>query len=67
MKRLATFILVFLITGAVTAQSLVVKSPDGNLLVKIEIGDKITFSVMHGNTEVLALSPISMTISDGTV
>jgi len=67
MKRLATFILTLLISATVTAQSLELKSPGGNLLVKIEIGNKITFSVTHGNTEVLAFSPISMTLSDGTV
>ena len=49
------------------AQSQVLKSPDGKLQVNVEINDKISFSVHHEQTEVIAASPISMTLNDGTV
>ncbi|MGV8090356.1 MAG: glycoside hydrolase family 97 protein [Mangrovibacterium sp.] len=59
-------LLCFFATGSF-AQSLIIKSPDGKLQVKVEINDRISFSVNHEQTEVVALSPISMTLGDGTV
>jgi alpha-glucosidase len=40
-------------------------SPDGSLLVSIEIGDNIRYSVTHGGDAMLAPSPISMTLTGG--
>jgi alpha-glucosidase len=67
MKTSIMFILLcFFATGSF-AQPLIIKSPDGKLQVKVEINDRINFSVNHEQTEVVALSPISMTLGDGTV
>lgn len=67
MKTSITFIfLCFFVTGSF-AQPLILKSPDGRLQMKVEINDRISFSVNHEQTEVVALSPVSMTLTDGTV
>jgi alpha-glucosidase len=49
------------------AQTQILKSPDGKLQVKVEVNNKISFSVSHEQTEVVASSPVSMTLADGTV
>lgn len=49
------------------AQTQTLKSPDGKLQVNVEISDKVNFSVSHEQTEVVAPSPVSMTLTDGTV
>ena len=35
------------------------KSPDGKIEIKINIGDKVNYSVKHGNTTIIKNSPIS--------
>ena len=42
------------------------QSPDGKIIVTIEAGEQLTYSVMHGNTCVLPPSAIGMTLADGT-
>lgn len=49
------------------AQTQTLKSPDGKLQVNVEISDKVSFSVNHEQTEVVAPSPVSMTLTNGTV
>ncbi len=67
MKKTFSFISLCLFALGTFAQNQVLKSPDGKLQVKIEIADKISFSVAHEQTEVVAASPISLTLGDGTV
>jgi len=67
MKTLVTLILSCSFITTVFAQPQVLKSPDGNFLVKVEIADKITFSVAHGETKVVTASPVSMTLKNGTI
>ena len=43
------------------------QSPDKKLQVVVTVGDDIRFSLTHDGTEVLAASPISMTLQDGSV
>lgn len=43
------------------------QSPDGKLKAVVEVDKSIEFSVSHDGTEVLALSPISMSLQGGEV
>ncbi|MGD9558217.1 MAG: glycoside hydrolase family 97 protein [Mangrovibacterium sp.] len=67
MKESFAFLLLFLSAIGGFAQTQELNSPDGKLQVKIDISDQIRFSVSHEQTEVVALSPVSMTLADGTV
>ena len=42
-------------------------SPDGRLTTTIQIGEKLTYDIRLDGQQVLAPSPISMTLSDGEV
>ena len=67
MKTLPMFIFSTLFATSLMAESYVLKSPNGKLQVNVEISDNIRFSVNHEQTEVIAPSPISMTLTDGSV
>lgn len=41
------------------------KSPDGNIVVTVNVGKEVNYSVMHKNTVVIANSVISMELNDG--
>lgn len=49
------------------AHAYILKSPDGKLQTKVEISDQIRYSVIHGQTEVLAPSPVSMALRSGEI
>ena len=44
-----------------------VSSPAGTITIAIRLTDKIYYSIVKGSTTILWYSPISMTLSDGTV
>ncbi len=67
MKILLMITVSCLFAVSLFAQTQTLRSPDGKLQVKVEVNDKISFSVSHEQTEVVALSPVSMTLADGTV
>lgn len=52
-------------TNAQTEMKL--KAPAGKVEVKITLGDNLTYSVFHEGDMMIAPSPISMTLVDGTV
>ena len=64
---LYVIILAFLSTSTGIAQVLHVKSPNGKIDMDLESGAKISWSVKHENTEVIAPSTISLTLGDGVV
>ncbi|KQB43733.1 Glycoside hydrolase 97 [Flavobacterium daejeonense] len=69
MKRnfLRAIILVFLSTTVGIAQVIHVKSPNGKIDLALESGAKISWSVKHENTVVIAPSIISLTLGNGEV
>ncbi len=67
MKTTFAIILSVLLASAGFSQPTVLKSPDGKLQIQVEITDQISYSVTHEETEVVASSPISMSLSDGSV
>ena len=56
-----------LCVSAYAQKQYTLQSPDKDISVTIEAGEQLTYSVMHGNTCVLAPSPIGMQLGDGTM
>lgn len=63
-------LILFLCVGSVSVsaqKTYQLESPDKKLQTVVTIGDDIRFSMMHEGSEVLAASPISMTLQNGVV
>ena len=67
MKKLLLSALLMLCVSAFAQKQYTLQSPDKDISVTIEAGEQLTYSVMHGNTCVLAPSPIGMQLGDGTM
>ncbi len=69
MSRIFLFVvvLVYLSTSVGIAQVIHVKSPNGKIDLALESGKKISWSVTHEDTEVIAPSTISLSLSGGEV
>lgn len=69
MKRFFLYIItiMFFCTSAGMAQTIHVKSPNGKIDMALESGAKLTWTVKHENTEVIAPSAISLTLGNGEV
>ena len=69
MNRFFLFVVIFafLSTRVGIAQVIHVKSPNGKIDMALESGAKISWSVKHENTEVIAPSTISLTLGGGVV
>lgn len=66
MKRIV--IVIFLsISLSVWAQPYVVTSPDGNLVLSLNIGTDIKYTVSHNGTELITPSAIALTVNGGQV
>lgn len=70
MKRISTIFLAAVLSAAALSaapanQSL--QSPDGRLSISVSTGDGIFYTMSHDGTVLIENSPISMTLSDGTV
>ena len=67
--KLKALIMLFLMgsVSLMAQKSYQLQSPDKKLQVVVTEGDDIRFSLTHDGTEVLAASPISMTLQDGSV
>ena len=72
MKRVL-FLLIILVIGGISMTfganniEYELKSPNGVIEIKINVGDEIMYSVRHGNTVIIDDSQISMELEDGTV
>ena len=68
MKKLWIFALLCLTGMAAFAQKpATVASPDGRNVVSVTFGEKLSYSVTSDGQQVIVQTPISMTLSDGTV
>ncbi len=63
--NLFLFLLGVIFSPFVNAQQYSLQSPDGKVKVKIEIKEKLTYSVLHENDVMLAPSPISLQVQGG--
>lgn len=53
--------------GVVNAKEYTLSSPDGHVRLTVDAGKRLTWSLMHDSTTVIAPSPISLSLSDGKV
>ena len=67
MKKLLLSALLMLCVSAFAQKQYTLQSPDKDITVTVELGEQLTYSVTHGNTCVLAPSPIGMQLGDGTI
>ncbi|MGN0225045.1 MAG: glycoside hydrolase family 97 protein [Prevotella sp.] len=65
MKKLILTLLAAIAVTISYAKSYTVKSPDGQLTITVNTGDKTTWSINHGETIVLLPSEIGMETSNG--
>jgi alpha-glucosidase len=54
-----------LFSAAVFAQKQTLQSPDGKITLTVQIGEHISYSVSHEQTEVVAASPVSIRLQQG--
>ncbi len=65
-----TFLFFFTISFSLFAgkeKQFEIKSPDGKLTARIDIGDKIMYSVSYENQTIILPSPIAMELAGGTI
>jgi alpha-glucosidase len=71
MKKIASLLsVIFLFTVILTAQkgkTFEVKSPGGNITLKVEAGSKLKWSVQHNGQQIIEPSPISLILKSGEV
>ena len=75
MKKLIVFLMIILgvinsvkgINGIKGVNEYELKSPNGKIEVKINVGDEVRYSVRHDNTVIINESPISIELGDGKV
>ena len=67
MKKLILSALLLVSVSAFAQKQYTLQSPDKAIIVTVEAGEQLTYSVTHGNTCVLAFSPIGMQLGDGTM
>ncbi|MBC8052930.1 MAG: glycoside hydrolase family 97 protein [Sphingobacteriaceae bacterium] len=71
MKKISVFLAVIFFGTAISlaqpSKVFQLKSPDGKINLTFEAGEKLLWSVKHGNTQVLAPSAISLTLGNGQV
>ncbi|MCE4563803.1 glycoside hydrolase family 97 protein [Maribellus sp. CM-23] len=67
MHKLTMILLLMLIVSGVSAKDYAVSSPSGKLAVKVTVNEQVSYTVLLNGKEIVAPSPISMEISDGTV
>ena len=64
-KFLLLSALLILSVSAFAQKQYTLQSPNKKITVTIEAGEQLTYSVMHGNTCVLAPSAIGMKLTNG--
>ena len=72
MNSLIKICIIFILLGTssqVEAKEVIhsLKDPGGKIQINISIGDTITYSILHNGDVMVEKSPISMTLTDGTV
>ncbi|MBC8051985.1 MAG: glycoside hydrolase family 97 protein [Sphingobacteriaceae bacterium] len=69
MKLFITLLASVLITGPSFSQSkdFKLRSPNGKIVMSLEVGEKLSWSVRHENNQVIAPSQISLTLGNGQV
>ncbi len=67
MKKHIALLLLAIPLWANAQKILELKDPSGKVTVHVSIGNDITYSISHGEDVLIGVSPVSMTLTDGTV
>ncbi len=67
MYKLTMILLLMLFVSGVSAKDYAVSSPSGKVAIKVTVNEQVSYAVLLNGKEIVAPSPISMEISDGTV
>ena len=70
MKKLKILLFLCIVACTLTVQAqkqFTLNSPDGKLQTTITVGDKLTYDIHCNGRQILAPSPISMTLDNGEV
>ncbi|MDW7693075.1 glycoside hydrolase family 97 protein [Flammeovirgaceae bacterium SG7u.111] len=70
MKKLFALLTILTIISPAIAQKgkvYTVISPNKEIIVQVDVADKITYSLQHESQELILGSPISVTLADGTI
>ncbi len=70
MKKLKILLFLCVVACTLTVQAqkaVTLNSPDGKLQTTITVGDKLTYDIYCSGRQILAPSPISMTLDNGEV
>ena len=70
MKKLKILLFLCVVACTLTVQAqkqFTLNSPDGKLQTTITVGDKLTYEICCNGRQILAPSPISMTLDNGEV
>jgi len=67
MKKSLLAAFIVLCVSVFAQKQYTLQSPDGNITITIEMGEQLNYAVTHGNTCVLAPSPIGMELGNGTM
>ncbi len=65
-KSILLFALLLVSVSAFAQKQYTLQSPDKDITLTVTAGEQLTYAVTHGNTCVLAPSPIGMKLVDGT-
>ena len=66
-KKWIAALLVAIPLGSAAQSVFELQDPSGKMKVNVTIGDDITYSVSHEEDIIIGASPVSMTLTDGTV
>jgi alpha-glucosidase len=69
MKKFVCMFMSLLLAGSLTAgnKNFTIQSPDSRIQVKVEVGEKITYSVLYNGKELVSPSPVSLTVNGKTL
>ena len=67
MKKIFLFLFLMLNLSALVAKEYIVVSPDGNLKIKIDVDNNVTYTVAAGGLTLIAPSVIALELEDGRV
>ena len=67
LRKWTAILLVAVPLGVGAQQTIGLEDPSGKVRINIRIGDSITYSVFHEGDAMVVSSPVSMTLTDGTV
>lgn len=66
-KSILITLCAFLSLSLYAQKKITVSSPDGRITTTINLNEKLSYSITHDGQDILASSPISMTLSNGEV